>query len=230
MNKQQAPTEEAEEEDEERHRRRRNCAVQTILPFEHRCWVPSKKGKVWEKIIDWPANGSSWRDQSRDNNNMHFFINPKPFSFSPSLFLSTMTDSERESESEGEIRASIEPSSPDSSGYAGEGRGSTSATSGSQFEIEQEDDMRIEIDRISISDSHTTRIPDKRHFNECRMMLPYRGGKGRSISSFLVIPTNLYILGMEMNTGLQGFQQICKQSFPFVENGYCGCFSFWLIR
>lgn len=81
-----------------------------------------------------------------------------------------MTDSERESESEGEIRASIEPSSPDSSGYAGEGRGSTSATSGSQFEIEQEDDMRIEIDRISISDSHTTRIPDKRHFNEVRAL------------------------------------------------------------
>lgn len=84
----------------------------------------------------------------------------------------TMNDDE--TESEGEIRASVEiasedaPSSPGSSGYIGEG-GSTSATTGSQFGIEHEEieeDTTIGMDRISISDSHTSWIAGKRHFDE----------------------------------------------------------------
>ena len=90
----------------------------------------------------------------------------------------TMNDDE--TESEGEIRASVEPasedapSSPGSSGYVGEG-GSTSATTGSQFEIEHEEieeDTTIDMDRISISDSHASWIPGKRHFDEvCALVL-----------------------------------------------------------
>lgn len=65
------------------------------------------------------------------------------------------------------------PSSPSSSGYAGEGGGSTSATTGSLIEIEHDDEieqeqMRIQnqIDEISISDSNTSWIPGKRHQDE----------------------------------------------------------------
>lgn len=94
-----------------------------------------------------------------------------------------MTDDEIEVE--GEIRASMQPgsdgspSSPGSSGYAGEG-GSTTVTSDSQFEIHHEeiqqdnddDGTRIEIDRISISDSHANWIPGKRHPDEvCAVIL-----------------------------------------------------------
>ncbi|XP_052733738.1 vacuolar fusion protein MON1 homolog isoform X2 [Vigna angularis] len=85
-----------------------------------------------------------------------------------------ITMNDNETESDGEIRASVEPaseeapSSPGSSGYVGEG-GSTSATTGSQFEIEHEEieeDTTIHMDRISISDSHASWIPGKRHFDE----------------------------------------------------------------
>lgn len=65
------------------------------------------------------------------------------------------------------------PSSPSSSGYAGEGGGSTSATTGSLIEIEHDEEveqeqMRIQnqIDEISISDSNTSWIPGKRHQDE----------------------------------------------------------------
>ncbi|CAJ2654425.1 vacuolar fusion protein MON1 homolog [Trifolium pratense] len=65
------------------------------------------------------------------------------------------------------------PSSPSSSGYAGEGGGSTSATTGSLIEIEhdeieEEQQLRIQnqIDEISITDSNSSWIPGKRHQNE----------------------------------------------------------------
>jgi len=68
------------------------------------------------------------------------------------------------------------PSSPSSSGYAGEGGGSTSATTGSAIEIEHDDEIeeedeeqlriRNQIDEISITDSNTDWIPGKRHQDE----------------------------------------------------------------
>lgn len=67
------------------------------------------------------------------------------------------------------------PSSPSSSGYAGEGGGSTSATTGSAIEIEHDDEIeeeeeqsriRNQIDEISITDSNNDWIPGKRHQDE----------------------------------------------------------------
>lgn len=67
-----------------------------------------------------------------------------------------------------------QPSSPSSSGYAGEG-GSTSATSASSLiEIQRdeiEEQMRIHIDEISISDSNASWIPGKRHQDEVRTLI-----------------------------------------------------------
>jgi len=132
-----------------------------------------------------PAETSS--DWQRNNNLLQ---NPNRLSLSRSTNSYThthtislskiITMNDDETESEGEIRASVElasedaPSSPGSSGYIGEG-GSTSATTGSQFEIEHEEieeDTTIAMDRISISDSHTSWIAGKRHFNEvCALIL-----------------------------------------------------------
>ncbi|WVZ04320.1 hypothetical protein V8G54_025126 [Vigna mungo] len=79
--------------------------------------------------------------------------------------ITTMNDDE--TESDGEIRASVEPVSEDAP--SSPGSSGTSATTGSQFEIEHEEieeDTTIDMDRISISDSHASWIPGKRHFDE----------------------------------------------------------------
>lgn len=89
------------------------------------------------------------------------------------------------------------PSSPSSSGYAGE-QGSTSATSGSgieieheheheqQQEIEEEDHHHLnrQIDNISISDSHTSWIPGKRNLDEV----------GIALIDFTSVTMNIYML------------------------------------
>lgn len=87
------------------------------------------------------------------------------------------------------------PSSPSSSGYAGE-QGSTSATSGSGIEIEHEHEQQQEIeeedhhhlnrqiDNISISDSHTSWIPGKRNLDEV----------GIALIDFTSVTMNIYML------------------------------------
>ncbi|RDY02905.1 Vacuolar fusion protein MON1-like protein, partial [Mucuna pruriens] len=134
-----------------------------------------------------------------------------------------MTDDDRESE--GEIRASIEPasedapSSPGSSGYAGEG-GSTTATSGSQFEIENdeiEEDARIEMDRISISDSNTSWVPGKRHFDEDDASISWRKRK----KHFFVLSHSgkpIYSRYGDEHR-LAGFSATLQAIISFVENG-----------
>ncbi|KAK7404732.1 hypothetical protein VNO78_05688 [Psophocarpus tetragonolobus] len=133
-----------------------------------------------------------------------------------------MIDDERE----GEIRASIEPatedapSSPGSSGYAGEGGDSSSTTSGSHFEIEHEEiqeDTRIEIDRISISDSHTGWIPGKRHFDEDDASLSWRKRK----KHFFVLSHSgkpIYSRYGDEHR-LAGFSATLQAIISFVENG-----------
>ncbi|TKY67216.1 SAND protein [Spatholobus suberectus] len=119
---------------------------------------------------------------------------------------------------EGEIREDA-PSSPGSSGYAGEG-GSTSTTSGSQFEIEHEEvakDARIEIDRISISDSHTSWIPGKRHLDEDDASLSWRKRK----KHFFVLShagKPIYSRYGDEHR-LAGFSATLQAIISFVENG-----------
>ncbi|KAL9296754.1 hypothetical protein ACSQ67_022650 [Phaseolus vulgaris] len=130
-----------------------------------------------------------------------------------------------ETESEGEIRASVElasedaPSSPGSSGYIGEG-GSTSATTGSQFEIEHEEieeDTTIAMDRISISDSHTSWIAGKRHFNEDDGSISWRKRK----KHFFVLSHSgkpIYSRYGDEHR-LAGFSATLQAIISFVENG-----------
>ncbi|QCD88191.1 Vacuolar fusion protein MON1 [Vigna unguiculata] len=130
-----------------------------------------------------------------------------------------------ETESEGEIRASVEPasedapSSPGSSGYVGEG-GSTSATTGSQFEIEHEEieeDTTIDMDRISISDSHASWIPGKRHFDEDDGSISWRKRK----KHFFVLSHSgkpIYSRYGDEHR-LAGFSATLQAIISFVENG-----------
>lgn len=137
------------------------------------------------------------RQQRKQQTNKTNFKTPNPdTSLSLSLYtINTMASSQSDEpapeEREIDITTSIEPgsdvlwvrtgseqemdlpSSPSSSGYAGEGGGSTSATTGSLIEIEHDEEveqeqMRIQnqIDEISISDSNTSWIPGKRHQDE----------------------------------------------------------------
>ncbi|CAL5211265.1 unnamed protein product [Lathyrus oleraceus] len=116
------------------------------------------------------------------------------------------------------------PSSPSSSGYAGEGGGSTSATTGSLIEIEHDEEveqeqMRIQnqIDEISISDSNTSWIPGKRHQDEDDGSISWRKRK----KHFFILSNSgkpIYSRYGDEHK-LAGFSATLQAIVSFVENG-----------
>ncbi|GAU12939.1 hypothetical protein TSUD_97500 [Trifolium subterraneum] len=115
------------------------------------------------------------------------------------------------------------PSSPSSSGYAGEGGGSTSATTGSLIEIEhdeiEEEQSRIQnqIDEISITDSNSSWIPGKRHQNEDDGSLSWRKRK----KHFFILSNSgkpIYSRYGDEHK-LAGFSATLQAIVSFVENG-----------
>ncbi|XP_058757550.1 vacuolar fusion protein MON1 homolog [Vicia villosa] len=116
------------------------------------------------------------------------------------------------------------PSSPSSSGYAGEGGGSTSATTGSLIEIEQDDEieqeqMRIQnqIDEISISETNTSWIPGKRHQDEDDGSISWRKRK----KHFFILSNSgkpIYSRYGDEHK-LAGFSATLQAIVSFVENG-----------
>lgn len=118
------------------------------------------------------------------------------------------------------------PSSPSSSGYAGEGGGSTSATTGSAIEIEHDDEIeeeeeqsriRNQIDEISITDSNTDWIPGKRHQDEDDGSISWRKRK----KHFFILSNSgkpIYSRYGDEHK-LAGFSATLQAIVSFVENG-----------
>lgn len=118
------------------------------------------------------------------------------------------------------------PSSPSSSGYAGEGGGSTSATTGSAIEIEHDDEIeeeeeqsriRNQIDEISITDSNNDWIPGKRHQDEDDGSISWRKRK----KHFFILSNSgkpIYSRYGDEHK-LAGFSATLQAIVSFVENG-----------